>query len=373
MIMDLKGKRIGLVSPGGEIRAFFNAGVFQGLIEENCSITRIAGTSGGIMCALPYFQSSNPQDFDKRVYKMIERELFSGNPLQSMIDFFTPKVFKNRLHPDLSLDVCLDEDFIEKEYLDFNPQSQKRFSQTDLVVALTAIADKKSIESRRFNVSPLFLSQDPAMKKKAAQIIKAGASIFSVSDPVVIEGEGDDTFFLDGFYSDNVPVSQMFEDRKFAKKNEVDVIFLINNSNLQNFKSFIDVLMNFRKNFGGVQRYGLQYKKMLHYIETSIILSGADHEQVALTILINRMIKSRLEESGKKANYGDKICLMEGENKEFTFKPIFLIEPQGEHQDIELLVDGFDSQSVAKQNYELGKASIKELLPKIQKGEIKPF
>ena len=67
--MDLKGKRIGLVSPGGEIRAFFNAGVFQGLVEENCSITRIAGTSGGIMCLLPYFQSSNPKTLMKECIK----------------------------------------------------------------------------------------------------------------------------------------------------------------------------------------------------------------------------------------------------------------------------------------------------------------
>lgn len=371
--MDLKGKRIGLVSPGGEIRAFFNAGVFHGLMREGLSVSRIAGTSGGVMCLLPYFQSGSPEDFDRGMRRMIGRELFSGNPLQSAMDYFSPRVFHHQMHPDFSLDIQLDEKFIESEYLALNPVSQKRFTETDLVVALTAITEHCPIESRRFNVSQLCLSEQPSLIKKAAKVVQAGASIFSVSDPVTLEGEGDKTVFLDGFYSDNVPLSQMFEDSAYPSKNNVDVIFLINNSNLKNFKSFVDILMDFRKNFGGIQRYSLQYKKMLHYIETSMILSGSDKEQIDLTILMNRMIRGRLEESGQKPEYGQKIKLKEYDNKEFTFKPVFIIEPQEENRDIELLVSGSDSQDVAKQNYELGQLSVQKILSQIKNGKLKPY
>jgi len=340
-------------------------------MDQELSVSRISGTSGGIVCLLPFIQSKSSAEFDKKVRKSIVRELFSSNPFQEMFDYFKSRIFHYQIHPDLSLDIQIDASFIRKNFLSFNSVSEKRLKETDIIVSVTAVKDNESIESKRFNISEMVLkNKDP---QTASKIIQASASIFSVSDPVEYEENGKKHFLLDGFYTDNVPMSEMFEEKKYSIDNNVDVIFVINNSNLKNFKSFMDILSSFRKDFGGMKRYSYQYKSMLHYIETSMILAGSDKEQIDLSLMINQMIRSKLKETGQEESYGARIRLKEYNNKEFTLKPVFVIEPEEKNEDIALLVSGKDGESVAIQNYELGKRTLSSILKKIQNGELKPY
>lgn len=373
--MNLRGKRVGLVSPGGEIRAYFNAGVLGELMRRGLNITRISGTSGGIMCLLPFFKSRNFTEYDKYMKDAIQRELISTDWFREIKEFFKKRIFHYTLHPDLEIEINIDPEFIRDEYLSPTDISLKRMKETDVIVSVTAVREGRPLESMRFNVSELCLNEGHEGLLKAAKIIQAAATIFSKSEPVLWNESKEEMYLLDGFYTDNIPMSDMFNDHLYSKANEVDVIFLINNSNLKNYKLLIQKMLQMKNDYLGLYRYSYPYKSLLNYTEMSLSISGNDKEQVDLSVMMNRMLREKLLRQGKNPEdeYGRRIEMTEFDGRNYTLKPFYVIEPENNARDIRLLSSNKDKESVAEKNYQLGREETARILDLIESGKIKPY
>jgi predicted acylesterase/phospholipase RssA len=371
--MQLKGKNIGLVSPGGEIRAYYNAGVLHEFMRRELKITRISGTSGGIICLLPYFQSADAKEFDERVVAGIRRELLSSDYFREALEYFKKKLFHYTLHFDFEVDIHISEDYIMQEFLALTPICLKRMKETDMIVSTTEIKDHHPLQSRRFNISQLCLSKGSKGMTLAAAVIRACSTLISTSEPVIYEENGEKMFLLDGFYSDNIPMREMYEDEPYAKHQQVEEFFVINNSNLRNYKKQIELLGAVKNQNWGLSRYSFAYKGMLRYSELSMMVSASDNEQIQSSIAMNQMLRSKLRMEGRKITSGQKIGLLENQDKIYTLKPFYLVEPQKGEEDIHLFISHKDKETVAMKNYELGKTVTRKLLDQIEKEELSPY
>lgn len=372
--MTLKGKRIGIVSPGGEIRAYFNAGVLAEFMRREIKISRIAGTSGGIMCILPFFQSRNHKEYEDSVKKSIARELISTDWIREFKEMFKERIFHYTPHMDLEVDIDIDTRFIKKEYFNKTPALDQRLKGTDVIVSVTSIQEGIPVQSRRFNISSMCLEGEKGISK-ASEIIRAAATIFSKSEPVEWFENGVKTFLLDGYYTDNIPMSEMFTDNLYNPENSVDIIFVINNSNLKNYFGLMEQIQALKKEYFGLNRYSFQFKSLMRYAEMSLSISGNDKEQIETTVSMNRMLRNKLLKEGKdpEQEYGKPFKLSDSHSKEFTLKPIYIIEPQAKEQDIQLLSSEKDKESVAEKNFFLGKNETSQILDLIEAGKLFPY
>ncbi|HOJ50011.1 MAG TPA: hypothetical protein PKW55_04300 [Spirochaetota bacterium] len=285
-------------------------------------------------------------------------------------DFLIRKIFHYKIGIDFGLEIFIDSSFIEDYYLKKTPTLEKRLSKTDIIVAVSQIKKHNPLKSRRFVINEI-LKKHTNGKKIAAEIIKASATIFQKSEPVEWIENNEKTYLIDGYYTDNIPVKEMFEDDNFKKERKVDIVFIINNSSLKNYAQIMEDILNAEKEYNGLAKYFLTLKSAKHYLDLSLSISGNDTEQIETSIMINKIIRSHLKKEGKPIVSGTKIKLKEFGDKIFTFKPLYIIEP--ENEDLKLLNQSLDKEETALYNYELGKKTARQFLEKIKKGKIEAY
>jgi predicted acylesterase/phospholipase RssA len=82
--------KLGVVSSGGGLRTYYNAGMFYMLKKYHYNIRHISAASGGATAgALPYLAARTEEDIENYIEKLIERQsVFSMKR-----NFFTPDWF----------------------------------------------------------------------------------------------------------------------------------------------------------------------------------------------------------------------------------------------------------------------------------------
>jgi predicted acylesterase/phospholipase RssA len=138
--------KLGVVSSGGGLRTYYNAGMFYMLKKYNYNIRHISAASGGATAgALPYLAARTEEDIENYIEKLIERQsVFSMKR-----NFFTPDWF----NMSGGYITKLDPTFIEEELMDFSGRETffENLKKIRLDISVTDVTDKIENISVHFN------------------------------------------------------------------------------------------------------------------------------------------------------------------------------------------------------------------------------
>lgn len=321
--MISKKLRLGVVSSGGGLRTYYNAGLFYMLKKYGYNVVHITGASGGITAgAFPFLASENEEEIEKEI-KILAEKQHVFNLKETLM---TPSLFSG----GGGYLAELDKNFFrrEMEKLSKTDLFLENLKKTRVDISITNISYKVQNELYHFN--PILLEEKNI--EKALDIVQATTCIIPITKAAKINGH----YCIDGGYSRNSPMKTLFNNE------EVDAIILIDFTSYRKYQEVIDKAYEF--NFFNLN-YLQNFMDMLS-MSTQVSFDACNRTQIESALFFNNVIK----DSGKKT--------LKIKDKTFVYKEIFELKPES----LEMSPMHLSASNLALDYYEMGKVEAEKLL-----------
>lgn len=321
--MVSKKLKLGVVSSGGGLRTYYNAGLFYMLKKYGYDVVHITGASGGITAgAFPYLASETCEDIEEEI-KVLANKQHIFNIKES---FMTPSLFST----SGGYLAELDKNFFrrEMERLSKIKKFLDNLQKVRLDISVTNISYK--VENEIYHFNPILLEENDL--EKALDIIQATTSII----PITKAGQVNGHYCIDGGYSRNSPMKLLFNN------DEVEAIILIDFTNYRKYQEVIDRAyystifnLNYVQNFMDMLSLSMQ-----------VSFDACNRTQIDSALFFNNLIK----DSGKKT--------LKIKDRTYYYKEIFTLKPEN----LEMSPIVPSAFKLAWEYYELGKEEAEKLL-----------
>lgn len=318
--MAKKTNSLGVVSSGGGLRTYYNAGMFYMLKKYKCPITHISAASGGVTAgALIYLGSEHEDEIEEHTLELIKTQ-----------DFFSFK--KSLLQPSFfnlsgGFLVELDRSFIWDQFKKISKRQTfiKNLQKIRLDVSVTELA--KQVKNIYIHFNPLILEE---RYDEALDVLQATTCTIPLTKALKTE-EG---YRIDGGYTKNSPLKPIFQNPDIKK------ILLIDFTHYEKYKETIERC--YRSN---PLQFFDNFMEMLE-LSMQISFDACNRTQLDAAFSFNDLIRDM---------EGQKLVL---KGHTYVYKEVIKLEPKN----LEMNPLHHNAQDLAKQYYELGKIESEKLI-----------